>query len=91
MGEKSLEIVQALQICAAWYSSRLNDTRPFEFMNMATTMAVNLGLRKTGSRFVIKPTLATKRNDSQDHNIRYDSPVVVSGRAWVSCYLLSSK
>ena len=90
MGEKSLEIVQALQICAAWYPSRLNDTKPFEFMNMATTMAVNLGLRKTRSRFAVGSALAAKRNDYRDHNVGHDSPVA-SGRAWVSCYLLSSK
>ena len=88
--EKSLEIVQAILVSAAWYPMSPRDERPLQLINMATTMATALGLRKKNHTIIGFP-LTIVTNGYGDLTTRLDPTTVESRRTWLSCYLLSSK
>ena len=79
-GEKSLELVQALQVASLWYRStdRYTQMNLNQLAHMATTMAIDLGLDKLE---VLEPV-----GQSQDNLI-----AVEEQRAWLGCFLLSAR
>lgn len=79
-GEKSLELVQALQVASLWYRATDNYTHMNlnQLAHMATTMAMDLGLDKIE---VLEPV-----GKFQDNWIRVEAQ-----RAWLGCFLLSAR
>lgn len=79
-GEKSLELVQALQVASLWYRATDNYTHMNlnQLAHMATTMAIDLGLDKIE---VLEPV-----GKFQDNWIRVEAQ-----RAWLGCFLLSAR
>lgn len=79
-GEKSLELVQALQVASLWYRApdnyiKMNQT---QLASVALTMAIDLGLdRLEGS----------KAPDGVDHTWNRTE----AQRAWLGCFLLSAR
>lgn len=79
-GEKSLELVQALQVASLWYRATGHYTQMNlnQLAHMATTMAMDLGLDKIE---VLEPV-----GKFQDNWIRVEAQ-----RAWLGCFLLSAR
>jgi hypothetical protein len=83
-GEKSLEVIQALQVAALWHSPQgPHDTLSYQATHMAATMAIAMGLnrRKKDEVFSIG---CWKKHRPQST----DAQSVESRRAWLCCYLL---
>lgn len=76
-GQKSLELVQALQIVSFWYRAPDTYTQMIQnqLASMSTTMTMDLGLDNLN--------LASK---AQDRWYRAEAE-----RAWLSCFLLSAR
>ncbi|MCJ1434506.1 hypothetical protein MMC27_003875 [Xylographa pallens] len=88
-GEKSLELVQALQVSTIWYAPEdYRDAKPYLFVNMAVSMAIALGLSQKRKSFT-----GLSMNGWRD-NMHPRSPAIGKGsidnyRAWLACFLLS--
>lgn len=79
--EKSLELIQALQVSTTWYSK---DANFYQLIHMAATMGIELGM-----------STRTKTELCKDES-RAKSELVVkntidSKRAWLGCYFLCAK
>ena len=88
-GEKSLELIQALQISSMWYAPEEHkDSRPYQFVHLAGVMAMSMGL---GQTFKLQTgsvwTLWKDKQKSKD--VARDAGGTTSNRAWLACYLLS--
>ena len=86
-GEKSLELVQALQISAIWHAPESqDDTRPYQLVHMSATMAMAMRLgqisRMDNSRHAAGqvPPCVSPEADSLD-----------AKRAWISAFVLCGK
>ena len=90
-GEKSLELIQALQISSIWYLPEdHNDAKPYQLIHMAAVMAMAIGLGR--KKRVGKAPFAALWKDSHQHrNPITDSTTIESRRAWLSCYAISAK
>ena len=79
-GEKSLELVQALQVASLWYRSTDHYTQMNlnQLAHMATTMAIDLGLDKLEA---LQPV-----GKSEENLTRLEAQ-----RAWLGCFLLSAR
>ena len=89
-GEKSLELIQALQISSLWYLPEdHNDAKPYQLIHMAAVMAMAIGLGK--KKRACKAPFAAFWKDSQHKNLIIDSTTIESRRAWLSCYAISAK
>ena len=87
-GDKSLELVQALQISTIWYSPEAyKDAKPYQFINMASTMAISLGLSQKKEFFTSLVLNGWKKGQELRRPL-IDTGTVESRRAWLSCYLL---
>ena len=88
-GEKSLELIQALQVLTIWYWPEDDkDTKHYQLIHMAAIMAVDLGMgnalqpSKNGS-------FAQSYERTKGPLVRYDT--IECRRAWLGCYLLCAK
>lgn len=86
-GEKSLELIQALQVVTIWYWREANgDSKYYQFLHMAATMAIDLRLnRRAEAR---KQSLAELQ---QSKSFVPDTGSLECRRAWLGCYLLASR
>ena len=84
--EKSLELVQALQVATIWYwPEAMCDSKYLQFVHFATAMAMALGINeeqevKRPQAFDLAPSFSIANTASTECR-----------RAWLGCYLLSSK
>ena len=88
-GEKSMELIQALQISSMWYSPEEHkDSRPYQFVHMAAIMAMGMGL---GRPFKLTTGFALTlwKDNRKPNDATADAGSTVSNRAWLGCYLLS--
>ncbi|KAL9007595.1 MAG: hypothetical protein Q9173_007172, partial [Seirophora scorigena] len=88
MGEKSLELIQALQVLTIWYWPEENrDAQTYQLIHMAAVMAVDLGLgrRAKSSR---EPYHALWKDYPRSKPSAQASDSLESRRAWLGCYLL---
>lgn len=79
-GEKSLELVQALQVTSLWYRAP-DDYRQMnlnQLAHIATTMAIDLGLDRVN---MLEPAVTAR--DKWDR--------AEAQRAWLGCFLLSAR
>ncbi|PSR82704.1 hypothetical protein BD289DRAFT_353307, partial [Coniella lustricola] len=90
-GEKSVELVQALNISVVWYwpPEHFEELKFYELVHMAAIMAIDLGLGKRKSRRG-KQTGPTWR----DHPFRKHPPpdptTIEARRTWLMCYFLTT-
>ena len=90
-GERSLELIQALQISSIWYwPEDHKDARPYQLINMAAVMAMAMGLGKR-KRVGKGPFFGLWKGTHQPRASDIDTTAVESRRAWLSCYALSAK
>ncbi|KAJ0121791.1 hypothetical protein J7T55_008958 [Diaporthe amygdali] len=87
IGEKSLELVQALTVAVMWYwpPEDLEDIKFYQLVHMAMIMALDLGLGKRKPRGS-KPSLwgsPTKRHPQPDPT------TIEARRTWLLCYYLT--
>ncbi|KAL8907772.1 MAG: hypothetical protein Q9171_005730 [Xanthocarpia ochracea] len=87
-GEKSLELIQALQVLTIWYWPEENrDAQTYQLIHMAAVMAIDLGLgrRTKGSR---EPYHAIWKDQPRPRSSVQASETPEIRRAWLGCYLL---
>ncbi|KAI9811984.1 MAG: hypothetical protein M1827_004876 [Pycnora praestabilis] len=90
-GEKSLELLQALQISGIWYAppERFEELNFCQLAHMGCTMAMDLGLhKKSRSSRLLHADTALQRD--QPWKVPLDPGTVETRRAWLTCYLLST-
>jgi hypothetical protein len=86
-GEKSLEIVQALQVVTIWYWPDPNgNSKYYQFIHNATVMAMELGIDRK-PRFMKWQAFQFPRSVPPEFNTETSE----CRRAWLGCYLLSSR
>ena len=86
-GDKTIELIQALQIITTWYWPEASEaSKLYQFVHMAATMAIDLGLdRKPG------PSKKQSFDTSSQNSLSPDIENIESRRAWLGCYLLGSR
>ena len=88
-GEKSLELVQALQVSTIWYAPEdYRDAKPYLFVNMAVSMAIALGLSQKRKSFT-GLSMNGWRNNMHPRSPAIDTSALDNYRAWLACFLLS--
>lgn len=86
-GDKSLELIQALQVVTIWYWKEANgDSKYYQLVHMAATMAIDLRLNKNVE--VKRPPLFDLQ---QSRSFVSDTASLQCRRAWLGCYLLTSR
>lgn len=87
-GEKSLELIQALQVSTIWYWPEDDrDTKCYQLIHMAAVMAIELGtgkLFKSGKEGSFAQNYQRVKAPLNHDTIEYK-------RAWLGCYLLCAK
>ncbi|KAL9599554.1 MAG: hypothetical protein Q9179_003515 [Wetmoreana sp. 5 TL-2023] len=87
-GEKSLELIQALQVLTIWHWPEENrEVQTYQLIHMAAVMAIDIGLGKhvKGGR---EPYHALWKNPPRAKMSSQASESPDSRRAWLGCYLL---
>lgn len=89
-GEKSLELVQALQVVTIWYWPELNgDSKYYQFIHMTAVMAIDLGMHRR------QPLLMFRKEQvlglPKPKSYLSDPCTTECRRAWLGCYLLCSR
>jgi hypothetical protein len=86
-GEKSVEIIQAIQVSTIWHCSKGDDdTLAYQNIHSAATMAIAIGLGRPG------PNPASLSGTFKDVKLNLTDPRSIEcRRAWLSCYLLCGK
>ncbi|KAI9692477.1 MAG: hypothetical protein M1822_006708 [Bathelium mastoideum] len=82
-GEKSLELVQAIQITCFWFKPppRTDMTNYYQLIHLAAVMAIDLGLGR--------PQSVSRTRNPHYRRITYpNSEIPESRRAWLACYFL---
>lgn len=91
-GEKSLELVQALQVGVIWYQppDHFEELKFYQLVHMGAVMAIDIGLgrrRSSNKQRLIPYTW-------KDHPMRKsplpDPASIEARRAWLACYFLAS-
>ena len=89
MAEKSLELIQVLQILTIWHwPGDDKDTKNYQLIHMAAVMAIDLGM---ANPFVPskKGSFAQSYQRVKGPSVKYDT--LECRRAWLGCYLLCAK
>lgn len=89
-GEKSLELVQALQVVTIWYWPEPNgDSKYYQYIHMTAVMAIDLGM------FRRQPLLILRKEQilglPKPKSYLSDPCTTECRRAWLGCYLLCSR
>ena len=89
-GEKSLELVQALQVVTIWYWPEPNgDSKYYQFIHMTAVMAIDLGMHRR------QPVLIVRKEQilglPKPKSYLSDPCTTECRRAWLGCYLLCSR
>ncbi|KAI0139684.1 hypothetical protein BJ166DRAFT_489392 [Pestalotiopsis sp. NC0098] len=91
-GEKSLELVQALQVGVIWYHppEHFEELKFYQLVHMGAVMAIDIGLGRKRSSSKQKMIPYTWK----DHPLRKhplpEPTTIESRRAWLACYFLAS-
>ena len=89
-GEKSLELVQALQVVTIWYWPEPNgDSKYYQFIHETAVMAIDLGMHRR------QPSLIVRKEQilglPKPKSYLSDPCTTECRRAWLGCYLLCSR
>ncbi|KAH8675920.1 hypothetical protein BX600DRAFT_508112 [Xylariales sp. PMI_506] len=91
-GEKSMELVQALQVCVIWYHppEYFEELKFYQYVHIAAVMAIDIGLgrrRNNAKQRLIPYTW-------KDHPLRKtplpEPTTIEARRTWIACYFLTS-
>lgn len=85
--EKSLELIQALQVSTTWFSA---DANFYQLIHMAAVMGIELGM-STRTKSEKERFLGLWKGDSSDQSGCDAIDSRDSKRAWLGCYLLCAK
>ena len=86
-GEKSLELIQAMQISTIWhFAEDQNDTRAFQLIQMAAAMAVATKFCEAKRYTTLE---FSSQRSAQSLPAEKEKEEVERKRAWLSCYILS--
>lgn len=85
--EKSLELIQALQVSTIWYST---DANFYQLIHLAAVMGVELGI-SSRARGKKERFLELWRDDSRTKSDFEGKDSLDSKRAWLGCYFLCAK
>ena len=93
-GNKSLELVQALQLAVIWYwpPERFEELKFYQLVHVAAVMAIELGLgRKKQVRGGFRKHIS---QNWRDHPLRKqavpDPTTIEARRAWLTCYFMAT-
>ena len=90
-GEKSLELIQSLQISSIWCKPDYRDNaRPYQMISTAVVMAMAIGLGRQ-KKLDRGHGPGMWKDVQQSKNSTVDPSTKESRRAWLGCYTLSSK
>lgn len=91
-GEKSLELVQALQVAVIWYwpPEHYEELKFYQLVHMGAVMAIDIGLgrRLPGQKSVPYGVYAFRR--MYRRSAMPDPTTLEARRAWLTCYFLAS-
>ena len=93
-GNKSLELVQAIQIATIWYwpPERFEELKFYQLLHIAAVMAIDLGLgRKRQPRGGLRNGMPSTIRDKIMYKPPPPDPTSIeSRRAWLTCYFLAT-
>ncbi|KAK3955959.1 hypothetical protein QBC32DRAFT_332115 [Pseudoneurospora amorphoporcata] len=93
-GNKSLELVQAIQVATIWYwpPERFEELKFYQLLHIAAVMAIDLGLgRKRQPRGGIRNGIPSTIRDKIMYRPPPPDPTSIeSRRAWLTCYFLAT-
>ncbi|KAK3996450.1 putative fungal-specific transcription protein [Cladorrhinum sp. PSN332] len=92
-GQKSLELVQALQVAVIWYwpPERFEELKFYQLVHVAAVMAIEIGLgRKKQARGGFRRHIANAWRDHPMHRAPLDPTTIEARRAWLTCYFLAT-
>jgi hypothetical protein len=92
VGEKSLELVQALQVSVIWYwpPEHFEELKFYQLVHMAAVMAIDIGLgRKKPGRNKRHIPYTWRDHPFKKHPLP-DPCSLESRRAWLACYFLTT-
>jgi Fungal specific transcription factor domain len=89
-GEKSLELVQALIITSVWYypPGRFAQLKFYEYIHMAATMALDIGLGTNPKTFKSRRRAEAEREASPV--VELDDEEMEKRRTFLVCYLITT-
>jgi len=92
-GEKSLELIQALQVAVIWYwpPEHFEELKFYQLLHIAAVMAIDLGLgrKKQVKGGFRKHIPYSWRDDPWKKNAPPDPTTIEARRAWLTCYFLA--
>jgi hypothetical protein len=85
-GEKSLELIQAIQIACFWFKppAKTDMTNYYQLIHLGAVMAIDLGMGR-------RQSAARTKNPTYRRIIYPNSDAVESRRAWLGCYFLCAR
>ncbi|KAI1002113.1 hypothetical protein K3495_g6089 [Podosphaera aphanis] len=88
--DKSLEIIQALQISTLWYSppENVEELKVYQLVNIAAVMGIDIGIGRKISPKPKPPGIT--REQARHRNLDIDPESIEAKRAWLGCYWLCS-
>lgn len=93
-GEKSMELVQALQVAVIWYwpPEHFEELKFYQFVHIAAVMAIDIGLGQKVQQRRGKHFADTWQNSkpSRPGSTPLDPMSIESRRAWLTCYFLAA-
>jgi hypothetical protein len=93
IGEKSLDLVQALNIAVIWYwpPEHLEELKFYQLLHIAAVMAIDIGLgRKNQGRGGLRKHFPHSWRDHPTKKHRLPDPTSMeSRRTWLTCYFLA--
>ncbi|KAJ1327474.1 transcriptional regulatory protein LEU3 [Microdochium nivale] len=92
IGEKSLELVQAILIGVVWYfpPEYFEELKFYQFVHLAGVMAIDIGLgkHKANARAGLVPY--NMRDHVRSKSLLPDPTTIESRRTWLGCYFLAA-
>ncbi|KAK0733980.1 hypothetical protein B0T26DRAFT_736788 [Lasiosphaeria miniovina] len=94
VGEKRLELVQALQVSVIWYwpPERFEELKFYQLVHMAAVMAMDIGLgRKKQAKAGFRKHILQSWRDHPFRKLTPPDPTTIEARrAWLTCFFLSA-
>ncbi|KAJ4412877.1 hypothetical protein N0V85_003654, partial [Neurospora sp. IMI 360204] len=94
IGNKSLELVQAIQVATIWYwpPERFEELKFYQLLHIAAVMAIDLGLgRQRQPRGGLRNGIPTTIRDKIMYKPPPPDPTSIEARrAWLTCYFLAT-
>jgi hypothetical protein len=90
-GEKTLELVQALQVSTLWYwpPEHFEELKFYQLIHIAAVMAIDIGMGKKNKTSPLKVKPAGLWRDHPWRRTPYPDPESLEARrAWLACYFL---